>query len=381
MRITASLILSLITNLIVMMGATSFFYWLQSSTATPFVIRHRKFFELGASVTFMTFLFCQAMANTYLDQMMYGFHWTFLNLLIVTMFMLNLQVVSKWQVIIDAVLTLAYLVLFSTPLRVLGLVSWAVGIASLGIVQAYTPQLRQKRCFEYGLLVVFAAAMLTMVYQMQPEHLDVWFWVRQLSALVIIGVFCVEFDQVMRGTQNRTDNIETRANRDELTGLLNFGAFNRALTDHFTAFKAGTGSAYVVFEYDLDWFKRVNDTYGHLAGNKVLHKLAQEIQRHAQSTVEPATVYRLGGEEFAMIVESPLKRDQALQLAQLLQARLQQVRFNDIDPALRITCSIGEACVKASDYSDNDVYKAADRNLYHAKQSGRDAVVLANDEL
>lgn len=164
-----------------------------------------------------------------------------------------------------------------------------------------------------------------------------------------------------------------------MTGLLNFSEFNRALKLHYQAYQEAGGHAYSVFEYDLDWFKHVNDTYGHPAGNLVLRRLGHEIAAHAHSLAYPTAVYRLGGEEFAVIVEGSLTAAEAKRLTQNFQEQLRQVSFAEIDPQLRVTCSIGQARVADEDYSDNDVYKRADRNLYHAKQAGRNLVTVQAD--
>ncbi len=372
-------ILSLITNIIVMMGATSFFYWLESGTATPFVVRHREPLMLVASIAFMVYLFGQALTNSATGEVDTGAHWTYLNLLIITMYILNIQVATRWQVIVDGGLTLLYYLMFSAHLTILAILAWGVAMGSLWLVQRNNHWLVTHRWPKYGLFAVFAAAMLAMVYQMQTYHLDLWFWLRQLVALGVIGIFCLEFDQIMHGTKVRTDKIAMLANRDQLTGLLNFGTFQNTLALYFNRYQAGKVDAYSVFEFDLDWFKRVNDTYGHLAGNRVLHRLATVLALYADQIAYPATVYRLGGEEFAMLVAAPLSRDEAVELAENFQRRLREITFTDISPELHITCSIGEACVQESDYNDNDAYKAADRSLYHSKQNGRDRVTVAPD--
>ena len=200
MQIIATFGLSLLTNIVVMMGATSFFYWMRSSTASRFVVAHRSTVTLVNSVIFLTFLFCQAMANTYFADSTYGYHWTFLNLIIVTMFILNLQVGSKAQVAVDAGLIGAYYFLFTTHHDVGGVLAWLIAVACLAYTQVNVERLLSRRVLKYGVFALFAAAMLAMVWGMQPVALDRWFWVRQLTALAIIGGFCLEYDQAMRAT-------------------------------------------------------------------------------------------------------------------------------------------------------------------------------------
>lgn len=378
-EVFASFVLSLLTNFIVMVGATSFFYWVNSSTATPFVVAHRKPLALITGFGFIAYLFAQMQADAYYDHLQAGFHWTYLNMMILTIYILNLQLHLRWQAFVDIGLIAIYYFGFGARVSSLGIGALLVACVAVYLTQARATHLIKNRPLKYGLFTVFAAASLIMQSQMSTTQTDVWFWVRQLSALGVMSVLCLEFEQVMRMTQHRTNHMATLTTIDELTGVRNFGTFNKELDERFAAYKK-TGTPYSVFEGDLDHFKHINDTYGHPSGNIVLQRLALELEEFAKGLPFEASAYRLGGEEFAIIAQADLSYDQAMAIGERFQTLLNLVRFPEVDPNLIITCSIGQARVESGHYSANDVYKHADRNLYDAKQAGRDRVKAQADD-
>lgn len=124
-----------------------------------------------------------------------------------------------------------------------------------------------------------------------------------------------------------------------------------------------------VLMLDIDHFKTINDTYGHLVGDAVLAELAAIIRR---STREADVAARYGGEEFAVIVhETPL--DGAMRLAGRIRAAVEHATFPN---HLRLTVSLGVACTSDAARFD-DLFQAADAALYEAKNRGRNQVRAA----
>ena len=126
---------------------------------------------------------------------------------------------------------------------------------------------------------------------------------------------------------------------------------------------------------DVDHFKRFNDTYGHLMGDKVLQyvgKLLREI------CPEPMLPVRFGGEEFAVLVPSS-STDQAVNLSNQLREKIQAIRIKQKksgEVISSITASFGVATNKTED-SINTLIERADQALYSAKQNGRNQVQIA----
>jgi two-component system cell cycle response regulator len=123
---------------------------------------------------------------------------------------------------------------------------------------------------------------------------------------------------------------------------------------------------------DADHFKGINDTYGHDVGDQVLAAIGREVQ------MEDAIVGRMGGEEFAILIEG-VSRDAAVTHAETIRARIAALSF-DANEKASVTCSFGVA-ERRADESIDQLLRRADTALYEAKSSGRDRVVEAGAAL
>lgn len=158
--------------------------------------------------------------------------------------------------------------------------------------------------------------------------------------------------------QNAQLIAQTRS--DPLTGLANRRAFSAALEAELARAKAlGTNLALAMC--DIDYFKKINDTYGHPAGDQVLISLAAMLQR---ALGENAMAARCGGEEFALLLPGHNLAD-AMALCESI--RLAAPRLPVTAP---ITVSLGLALARLDDTPDQ-LYQRADKLLYAAKESGR----------
>ena len=124
---------------------------------------------------------------------------------------------------------------------------------------------------------------------------------------------------------------------------------------------------------DADHFKRINDTYGHDVGDQVLAAIGREVQ------TEDAIVGRMGGEEFAILIEGA-GREAALAHAEAIRARIAALAFDAANQKAPVTCSFGVA-ERQADESIDRLLRRADTALYEAKSSGRDRVVEAGAAL
>jgi two-component system, cell cycle response regulator len=124
--------------------------------------------------------------------------------------------------------------------------------------------------------------------------------------------------------------------------------------------------------FDLDHFKRVNDEYGHLGGDRVLTEFAAVI---LESIRHEDVFARYGGEEFAVLSRLISSADCA-RFADRLRRNVEQMRVEHEDTIITVTVSIGIACVpELGVQTANDLLRAADRALYRAKESGRNRVM------
>lgn len=160
---------------------------------------------------------------------------------------------------------------------------------------------------------------------------------------------------------------------EPMTRLYNRKAFERNMTEVLADCKIqeeGSQKRFWLLILDLDLFKQVNDTYGHLNGDKVLLKVAALLQ---QNVDKKGRVYRYGGEEFAVLTAAMTKETVAA-LAEKLRAQVERLRF-EFDFEKRITTSIGVAPCQ-SRYSLEQWTDAADAALYLAKKNGRNQVKM-----
>lgn len=157
------------------------------------------------------------------------------------------------------------------------------------------------------------------------------------------------------------------ATTDSLTGLLNRRAF---FTDAAEACKAtGSGKPLSAIIFDIDHFKRVNDTHGHQAGDVVLASLSAAVK-----TASSGIIGRLGGEEFCLLESCDL--DDAVEVAENLRRSIKTLRYPQWGLS-GVTCSFGVAEWESGDTIDR-ILRRADMAMYEAKSKGRDCVIAAD---
>lgn len=160
---------------------------------------------------------------------------------------------------------------------------------------------------------------------------------------------------------------EIRAVTDELTGLPNRRALERAMTGWREA-------ACSMLCVDLDHFKQLNDHYGHIAGDAALRHVAQVFRRALRDRDLPA---RVGGEEFALwLPHTPLSR--AVDVAQRIRGAMESSAVPWTGADLQVTCSVGVAAVPDCVPLAEHLIGAADAALYQAKRAGRNRVEVAS---
>jgi diguanylate cyclase (GGDEF)-like protein len=172
--------------------------------------------------------------------------------------------------------------------------------------------------------------------------------------------------------------LEYRARTDERTGLTNAGAFDRVVASSIEAARC-RGQTLVLLAIDIDHFKAVNDTFGHLVGDSVIKRFAGIIQELARRDDVAA---RTGGEEFALLMHDA-DGDSAVAFAERLRARVEAEAFDvdGIETPISITASIGIAMYPDDALIPYELFAAADAALYSAKRGGRNLVRVAEGEV
>jgi diguanylate cyclase (GGDEF)-like protein len=169
------------------------------------------------------------------------------------------------------------------------------------------------------------------------------------------------------------ENLRLLSIRDPLTGLYNRRYLQEALEREIRRAKRSHRSLGLII-LDLDHFKRFNDTFGHIAGDMVLRSVAEFIQTKVR---EEDVVCRYGGEEFLLILPE-ISRPDLSQRAEQLRLGLQSLTINYNEEILdSITGSLGVAVYPDHGATAELLFQTADTALYHAKQRGRNRVVVA----
>ena len=192
--------------------------------------------------------------------------------------------------------------------------------------------------------------------------------VEALDTLVSHAASVVEAARLHQATQELSE-------RDALTGLLNRRRLDEDLRRECVR-STRYGSSLALLMIDVDNFKTFNDDHGHQQGDEALRELAAILTGELRSS---DTVYRYGGEEFAvMLVETPLEG--ASEMAERLRSRIVQrlaVRFGG--DAAALSASIGVAAWTPRRGTPSELMAAADGALYEAKRTGRNRVVVAGE--
>ncbi len=154
---------------------------------------------------------------------------------------------------------------------------------------------------------------------------------------------------------------------DALTGIFNRRRLDEKLREDFLELGRG-GRNFSLLMIDADHFKRINDAYGHQAGDEVLKRLARLLGDNTRAT---DFVARYGGEEFAVLIPNTEGEMDGVAVAEKIR---KAVAESDCPRAGRVTISVGVSCSSTNDGSEADIVQRADRALYLAKEQGRNRV-------
>ena len=164
--------------------------------------------------------------------------------------------------------------------------------------------------------------------------------------------------------------LETLAFTDALTGARNRRYFNET-AERELQMRAGGGREFAIVLFDIDHFKRVNDTYGHDIGDEVLKIV---VARTCHALKKDTLVARYGGEEF-IVMFTDVSHANVVKIAEQVRKRIERTPFLANGLEISITVSLGVAWKTADCAALHDIVKNADRALYNAKEIGRNRVV------
>jgi len=171
--------------------------------------------------------------------------------------------------------------------------------------------------------------------------------------------------------KRQQDRLLKMAMHDQLTGLYNRHYMLEIVEQKIArARRHHTPMSTIIV--DLDYFKRINDTHGHIVGDQILEEVGQFLNKQCRTE---DTVTRFGGEEFLLLME-PCSLNQAHYKAEVLRHQI-----SELNPAgINVTVSIGVAMLDETDETFSNLLRRADDALYQAKADGRNCTVLAHNE-
>ena len=181
-----------------------------------------------------------------------------------------------------------------------------------------------------------------------------------------------ELEEKVKTLEDELSKTKTENMKDHLTGLLTRRAFSEEVRKIEKAFTR-TKSQYAVVFFDLDHFKRLNDTYGHECGDVVLSTFGKVLNK---SVREYDIVGRYGGEEFVAIIHFNFNKE-LLEFLKRIKNIVTENRFKYQDKKIKVTFSAGVAIRSNYETYENTLQKA-DMLLYQAKENGRNRIVLEN---
>ena len=191
--------------------------------------------------------------------------------------------------------------------------------------------------------------------------------------LYLIGQASVSIENI-----SAHERVSEQAVTDELTGLPNNRAFRETIDREASRAERFDHELSLII-LDVDNFKSVNDTYGHLQGDEVLRLIGRILSEEPRAIDEPA---RYGGEEFVVALPET-GMDGAVELAERIRERLEEEEIPLLDGSgvLKVTASFGSATLPLSAATVRQLFATADDALYEAKRSGKNRVVTAPERV
>lgn len=191
------------------------------------------------------------------------------------------------------------------------------------------------------------------------------------SVTKLLSGFHTEQLEYMQENYNRQEELIRELKIEPMTGLYNRNALKEKIDRIVQINEKKQQESYLAM-LDLDHFKRVNDTYGHVSGDVVIRQAASLIKKHMNADVEG---FRFGGEEFLLVFHNKT-RERVLSILEQICREMEESQF-DFETKLTVTFSVGVAAFETDMDCEGWIQKA-DEALYYAKENGRNQIKMAN---
>lgn len=215
-------------------------------------------------------------------------------------------------------------------------------------------------------IIIFIMGIVGPYYSYQSQNAAFILHVTWMSISITFGIVSgYLMQESKKSTFLKEQQLNELASKDKLTGVYNRVRFDEILNSELSRAKRYNSSLGLML-LDIDFFKTINDTYGHITGDKVLIQLADIIQRKTRTT---DIIFRWGGEEFVILCLE-VDKQKLLTLAEHIRKSIEEVQHESI---ISLTLSVGTT-VSLPEDTNISILKRADEALYLAKENGRNRI-------
>ena len=257
---------------------------------------------------------------------------------------------------------------------IIGLISALLLGVGFGFV--YSLNLSRRIKYFCGMIIVSVISIVSLVIILEDLILIFESFIMIIVGYLIVSYFSIKYTDYIIEIIEIYQKLKKEATKDYLTGLNNVRQFNESFkkVSNLTILKGDKLSTLLI---DIDYFKNINDTYGHAAGDTILQELARIF---LDTCRDYDVISRMGGEEFSVLLLNCSKL-KAFKIAERIRKNVESTEFYISDnKAIKITISIGISSYPDLTNKTDNLIKDADTALYEAKNSGRNKVVILNEK-
>lgn len=199
-------------------------------------------------------------------------------------------------------------------------------------------------------------------------------FLQEIFYLAVLELFTFGYIAILFTDLELRATLFRDATHDKLTSAYNYDAFDIDFRKLFQS-ERHTHIKFTMMMFDIDRFKKINDTYGHLAGDEVLKNVVKIVQSVINKNDKSIKLYRTGGEEFNVIFPN-YKLDETENIIQDIFEAVNHATTEYNGETIQLTISVGVSEIDDNDVSTNDFYSRVDEALYHSKRGGRREITV-----
>lgn len=366
-----------VINLLLLTGFALLYSWLQQTRFQfPILERLRGALQILLTISFLGLFHLASILRIMASNNRKGLGWGYLAFQIGVLIFALTFCKSRWLFLsLSLVLMVWYWWLPN--------VQWSgyfflANVGLMAITEKYGQKIIARPLLYYPFCFLFSAPFIWANYLSLDGIEAGWLWEIMASLIVFYLIWLIYYRLKERAAWQA--RLIQQASQDNLTQLSNFRVFSADLHQAFKDYQ-NNGTEYLLYTFDVDHFKWVNDHFGHLEGNEVLKRVAMELSLLLPKISSTAKAYRVGGEEFSFIIfDRQTQIGSVDTVANEVREAISQLRFTTKKgEQFQITISLGEDQVNAEYQNYLDVYRRADQRLYHSKETGRDRVTTVSE--